>query len=79
VKQGEYEKAIRDFNEAIRLNPKEVEAFYGKACCHALLKEADPAIAALSMALELVTRIISKRSGAIGTSIQSETILVTRS
>ena len=37
VSLGDYQKAIDDFNEAVRLDPEYREAFGGRARAHALL------------------------------------------
>ncbi len=43
IRNGEYDKAIAAFDEAIRLNPQDVEAYTGRAYAHAEKGEYDKA------------------------------------
>jgi tetratricopeptide (TPR) repeat protein len=52
-KKKNYDTAIQDLDEAIRLDPKYAFAFYGKACVYALQGRTDPAIENLRRSLEL--------------------------
>jgi tetratricopeptide (TPR) repeat protein len=49
----EFEKAIKDYDEAIRLDPKNANAFYNKACSYALQGKSEPAIDNLQRSIEL--------------------------
>jgi len=48
----DYQNAIRDYDEAIRLNPRFTLAYYGKACCFALQGQTKAAVDNLEKALE---------------------------
>lgn len=53
MEQGDYQQAIGYFEQALELNSTEFSLFYNKACCHALIGEAEPAIVALQEAIYL--------------------------
>ncbi|MFM8833045.1 MAG: tetratricopeptide repeat protein [Cytophagales bacterium] len=49
----EYEAAKQDYDKAIRLNPKDAAAFYGRANCKAELGDPGAGIADLDDAIEI--------------------------
>ena len=49
----EYDKAIADFGEAIRLDPKRADAYVGRAGAHESKGEYDEAVADCSEAIRL--------------------------
>jgi len=53
MESGSYEEAIRYFDKAIALKPKEFSLFYNKACCYALEGKAELAITTLHQAIHL--------------------------
>lgn len=53
MEQGNYQQAIGYFEQALELNSTEFSLFYNKACCHALIGEAEPATVALQEAIYL--------------------------
>lgn len=50
---GEYDKAVRDFDEAIRLDPKSAKAYYGRGCARARRDEDSRAVADFTEAIKL--------------------------
>ena len=53
VKLDELERAIADFNEALRLEPNHVDAWRGRGDCHLYKGEYDLAISDYNDALQL--------------------------
>jgi tetratricopeptide (TPR) repeat protein len=51
--KGEFEKAIADFDEAIRLEPNFAAVYYNRACCYSLQGKPDQAIESLEQAFRL--------------------------
>lgn len=51
--QGDYQGAIADFSEIIRINPQEVEAYYNRGIAYAKLQDYQGAIADFNQALIL--------------------------
>jgi protein O-mannosyl-transferase len=51
--KGDYEKAIADFNSAIRINPKCAEAYYNLGLARSLTGQYDPAIENYSQAIKI--------------------------
>jgi tetratricopeptide (TPR) repeat protein len=51
--KGEYEKAIADYNQAIKLNPNDASAYYNRGLAHYYLKEYEKAIADYNQAIKL--------------------------
>jgi hypothetical protein len=49
----DFAKALFDFHDASRLDPKLAPAFYGKACCYAVERQTERAIDNLRQSLEL--------------------------
>ena len=52
-KKQQYDKAIKDYDEALRLDPTDSSPFCGRACCFALQGKTDLAIENLGKALAL--------------------------
>ena len=55
-RKGEFDKAIADFTEAIRLDPRRAEAYWGRAHAYAKKGEFDKAIADFTEAIRLDPR-----------------------
>ncbi len=55
----EYENALRDFDEAIRLDPKSAKAYYGRGCVWARGEQNAKALADLSQAVKLDPKDVS--------------------
>jgi tetratricopeptide (TPR) repeat protein len=55
--QGDYQGAIADFTEVIRLSPNEVEAYYNRGIAYAKLNNYREAIADFNQALNLNQKI----------------------
>ena len=52
-KKGDHDKAIADFTEAIRLNPKDAEAYYSRGGAYGEKGDYDKAIADFTEAIRL--------------------------
>ena len=52
-KKGDYDQAIKDYSEAIKLDPEYAFPFYGRGCAWALKKDYDKAIKDLTEAIRL--------------------------
>lgn len=50
---GNYDRALADYDEAIRLNPKDANAFYNRGVTHAMKYDNDRAIADYDEAIRL--------------------------
>lgn len=48
-----YDEAIASYDQALKINPNDGDAFYNKACCYGLQGQVDLAIANLKQAIEL--------------------------
>ena len=53
---GEYEKAVSSFSEAIRLDSRNADAYYGRAYAYGRIGEQDKAIADYDEAIRLDSR-----------------------
>ncbi len=51
-KLGQYQRAIEDYNQAIRFHPKYVNAFYNLGCIYSLQDNISKAVKYLELALE---------------------------
>jgi tetratricopeptide (TPR) repeat protein len=56
---GEYDNALRDFDEAVRLDPKNAKAYYGRACARTRLDQDVKALADFSEAIKLDPKDVS--------------------
>ena len=50
---GEFDKAIRDFDEAVKLDPTSAKAYYGRGCARARRDEDSKAVADFTQAIKL--------------------------
>ena len=50
---GDYDRAIANFDTTIKLNPKDVGAYYNRGLAHEISEQRDKAITDYRMALEL--------------------------
>ncbi len=51
--RGQYDRAIRDYDAAIKLDPKSAKAFYGRGCAHARTEDYIRALLDLTEAIKL--------------------------
>jgi len=51
--RGQFERAIRDYDAAIKLDPKNAKAFYGRGCAHARVDDTIRALLDLTEAIKL--------------------------
>jgi tetratricopeptide (TPR) repeat protein len=56
---GDLEQAIRDYDEAIRLDPKSAKAYYGRACARVMRDEDSKAVADFTQAIKLDPKDVS--------------------
>ena len=49
---GEYQRALEDYNEALRLRPEYPAVYYNLACMYSLKAEIEPCITNLTRAVE---------------------------
>ena len=66
--QGDHPKAIEDFTEAIRLDPKYATAYYSRGLGWKEKKENDKAIAEYNEAIKLFQEILTARTRVLGAS-----------
>jgi len=51
-RQGDYQNSLKEFEEALKVNPKDVNALYNTACVHSLLGNKEQAVMYLKKAVE---------------------------
>jgi tetratricopeptide (TPR) repeat protein len=68
--QGDHSKADVDFNQAIKLDPNSVEAYYGWGLSQKLQGKTDPAMTAFKKVVELVNSNAMSTDRARGTMLR---------